>query len=401
MEACLPLVAILYLSDNAETAMSMLLNSSLFRLVNWVSRTFFASRLSYAHLQAFLWNNSWKKFTNLLRVHWDISRGRTNVASRPYIFILEVTNVCNLKCPFCLTGKGISGGREVRHMGYEEAREIIDAVADYIYLLQLYTWGEPLLNKDLIKIIEYSKSRNISVMLSTNATAMTPAYNARLIASGLDYITVAVDGGSEESYVQYRVGGSYEKVLANIRDLLEQRDRANTRRPFVEWQFIVFRHNEHEVASTEAMAYKLGIDKFTPLPAYVEDEAWLPQNKKYRKTSLYNPERLKNCQRPWSHLNVRADGGVAPCCYEFFKKDDFGTLGTERFGDIWNNALFQESRKLIHQFGVSKGKQMDDSNLICHGCLKSGIRPSYVEKDDVQDKPGGLRKTIPIREVSS
>lgn len=380
--------------------MSMPFNSSLFRLVNWISRTFFASRLSYAHLQAFLFNNSLKKFSNLLRVRWEIFRGITAVTSRPYIFILEVTNVCNLKCPFCLTGKGISGGREVRHMGFDEAREVIDAVADYIYLLQLYTWGEPLLNKDLVKIIEYAKSRNIYVMLSTNATAMTPAYNTRLIESGLDYITVAVDGGSEESYGQYRIGGSYEKVIANICDLLEQRKKLKARHPFVEWQFIVFRHNEHEVEATEAMAYRIGVDKFTPLPAYVEDDSWLPQGKKYRKTSLYNPERLKNCQRPWSHLNVRADGGVAPCCYEFFKKDDFGTLGTDRFADIWNNPLFQESRKLIHQYGSSKGKQLDDSSLICHGCLKSGIRPSYIEKEGSVEKLAGRRKVIPVREVS-
>src|SRR5690606_18284829 len=102
-------------------------------------------------------------------------------------------------------------------------------------------------------------------------------------------------------------------------------------RPFVEWQYIVFRHNEHEVKSTEEMAYRIGINKFTPLPAYVEDEEWLPQSAEFRKTTLYNPERLRNCDRPWSHLNVRADGGVASCCFEFFKADDFGDLDTATF----------------------------------------------------------------------
>lgn len=314
-------------------------------------------------------------------------RGNSITSSIPYIFVFEVTNVCNLKCPFCLTGKGISGGRDVRHMKYEEAKEILDAVGDYIYFLQVYTWGEPLLNKDLIKIIEYAKQKNIYVMLSTNATAMTPEYNNRLLDSGIDYITVAIDGGSNATYQIYRVGGNYDKVLNNVANMIDQRKQRRQGRPFLEWQYIVFRHNEHETEKTENMAYAMGINKFTPLPAYVEDEAWSPRTGKYR-TEIGNPERLKNCDRPWSHLNVRADGGIASCCYTFFKKDDFGELSKNSFCEIWNNSKFQQSRRLIHQ---AKTKQkLEPSQLACYECMKTGIRPSFIEIAAAlpnQDKP--------------
>lgn len=303
----------------------MLIRKRAFRVLNWFSRRFVANRLSYAHIQAFLLNGSARKLVNLARVHWDAWRGHAEVRSKPYILILETTNVCNLKCPFCLTGKGISGGREVRHMSFEEARVVIDAVADTVYLLQMYTWGEPLLNKDTLRIIDYAKNSGLYVMLSTNATAMTPIYNQRLIEAGLDYLTVAIDGGSHETYARYRRGGDFAKVLGNVRDLLKQRAARGGDRPFVEWQYIVFRHNEHEVEATERMAYSMGINRFSPLPAYVEDPDWLPQGEAYQ-AQVLNPERLRNCERPWTHLNVRADGGVAPCCYEFFKKDDFGDL---------------------------------------------------------------------------
>lgn len=366
----------------------------LFRFVNWISRTFFASRLSYSHIQAFLYNNSWRKFANLIRVHVDVYLGRQSVSSRPYIVILEVTNICNLQCPFCLTGKGISGGRENRHMSFEEARKVIDAIADTAYFLQLYTWGEPLLNKDILAIVDYAKQRGLYVMLSTNGTALTQTYSERLISAGLDYLMIAIDGGSAETYRQYRIGGDFDRVLANLAALLSAREAHGGRRPFVEWQFIVFRHNEQEVAETERRAYAMGVDKFTPLPAYVEDESWLPQGEKYRTATLYNPERLKNCSRPWSHLNVRADGGVASCCYEFFKKDDFGNLRQSAFEDTWNNARFRESRKLIQQF--TRTGRMDDSTLICHSCLASGVRPSYFEINESTPKVEG-RRVIPVR----
>ncbi len=347
-----------------------------FRGINWISRTFFASRLSYSHIEAFIFCNSFKKFANFLRVHYEKSRGVEAPKSYPYLFVFEVTNICNLKCPFCLTGKGISGDREVRHVTFEEAKKIIDEVGDYIYLLQLYTWGEPLLNKDIYKIIEYSKTKNIYVMISTNATVMNEKNNQRLLDSGIDYVMVAIDGLSKETYSQYRVGGDYDKVFRNVSNLLQLKKQTKSSRPFVEWQFIVFRHNEHEVDAAEKAAYEIGIDKFTPLPAYVEDEAWLPEGDKY-KVETFNPERLKNCDRPWTHLNFRADGGIASCCYEFYKKDDFGEGIHTPFAEVWNNKFFRESRKLIVQ--KRKGQPLDDSKLICKDCLESGLRPSFIE----------------------
>ncbi len=347
----------------------------LFRTVNWLSRSFFASRLSFAHIQAFFINNSLKKMVNFIKVHWTMRKGLETVTCYPYLFVMEVTNMCNLRCPFCLTGKGIAGGREVRHMKFDEAKKILDQVGDYLFFLQVYTWGEPLLNKDIIKIIEYAKKKNIYVMLSTNATVMTPEYNRRLLASGIDYIMVAIDGGSKESYEIYRRGGDYNKVIANVRNLIVQRKEHGGGKPFLEWQFVVFRHNEHEVESTEKMAYEMGINKFTPLPAYVEDEQWAATDPRYR-TNLGNPERLYNCDRPWSHLNVRADGGVAVCCYTFFKKDDFAEIDDGSFMKIWNNDKFRMARRTISL--AKKRLSPEKNDIACYDCMRTGIRPSFI-----------------------
>lgn len=355
-----------------------------FRLINWISRKFFASRLSFSHIEAFIFNNSLKKFRNFLNAHYEMMMGNEVVSSYPYLFVFEVTNVCNLKCPFCLTGKGISGGRDVRHMGFEEAKAIIDQVGDYVYLMQLYTWGEPLLNKDIYDIIKYAKQKNIYVMISTNATMLNEANCKRLVDSGIDYVMAAIDGLSDETYKKYRVGGDYVKVMRNLETLLKMKTRQKSPTPFVEWQFIVFKHNEHEVQAAERKAYEMGVSKFTPLPAYVEDEAWLPVGKEY-KVEVFNPERLMNCDRPWTHLNVRADGGVASCCYEFEKKDDFGNFSDGTFMQIWNNKKFAMSRRLIYQ--KRKGLEMEKSDLICYGCLSGGVRPSYIESPtDTQAK---------------
>ena len=365
-----------------------------FQFVNWVSRRFFSSRLSYSHVEAFIYNNSFKKLFNLIRCHWEVHRGTSIVKSRPYLMILEVTNICNLKCPFCLTGKGISGGRDSRHMTYEEAKNLIDQVSDYVYMLQLYTWGEPLLNKDLVKIVEYAKTKNVYVMLSTNATALNEVNVRKMISCGIDYITLAIDGTDQESYAKYRIGGNYERVLNNVKLLLDIRKQLSSTKPFVEWQFIVFRHNEDQVSDAELMAYDLGINKFTPLPAYVEDEEWMPVSDKY-KTEMLNPERLRHCERPWTHLNIRSDLGIAPCCYEFFKEDDFGDAGEDTFDVIWNNAAFQASRRMIAQ--KTKGQELEESKLICRDCIETGVRPSYIDlkaEETASASVGGIQVQV-------
>lgn len=377
--------------------MKLYMQKSLFRAINWISRTFFANRLSFSHIEAFIFCNSFKKFKNFIQVHLEKRKGISNVKSFPYLFVFEITNICNLKCPFCLTGKGISGGRSVRHMKFEEAKKIIDEVGDYLYMIQLYTWGEPLLNKDIYDIIKYAKSKNIYTMLSTNATAMNSTNNQKLIDAGLNYIMVAIDGGSNETYQKYRIGGNYDEVFDNLKSLIQTRINNKTVLPFIEWQFIVFSHNEHEVENTQNLAYRIGVNKFTPLPAYVEDESFRPKSDKYR-VDMLNPERLKDCDRPWTHLNIRADGGVASCCYEFFKEDDFGNAIETPFKEVWNNDFFQQSRRMITQ--RTKNLSLEDGDIICKNCLETGIRPSFIEKET--DEPSSTKvkiQAIPIASI--
>ena len=385
------------MSTQIMNGQTQLLKKSIFRMINWISRSFFASRLSFSHVEAFLYCNSFKKFKNLIQVHIEKRRGISKVKSHPYLFVFEITNICNLKCPFCLTGKGISGGRSVRHMKFEEAKQIIDEVGDYLYMVQLYTWGEPLLNKDIYDIIKYAQSKNIYTMLSTNATAMSETNNQRLIDSGLNYIMVAIDGGSNETYQKYRIGGNYDEVLVNLKSLIQKRKENKVSHPFIEWQFIVFSHNEHEVESTQNFAYEIGVNKFTPLPAYVEDEAFQPKSDKYR-VDMLNPERLKDCDRPWTHLNIRADGGVASCCYEFFKKDDFGNAINSPFKEIWNNDFFQKSRRMITQ--RTRNLPLEDGDIICKSCLETGIRPSFIEATAENSKLNEIKiKAIPVASI--
>ena len=89
---------------------------------------------------------------------------------------------------------------------------------------------------------------------------------------------------------------------------------------------------------------------------------------------LGRPESVAKCTRVWTHLNVRADGGVAPCCYEFYKQDDFANIFETPFRQFWNNTMFITAREILSK-GLDKAPK--SPYTICHGCVAKGIRPSF------------------------
>jgi len=264
-----------------------------------------------------------------------------------------------------------------------EMKKAIDSVVDNLFLVQLYNWGEPLLNRDLFDFIDYAHRKSIFTMASSNMNFLRETMAEQVVTSGLDYFIAAIDGFSERSYVKYRRGGNFNKAIENLERVLDVRRKMRVSHPFVEWQYVVFRHNEHEIDEAQRFAKDIGVDYFHIIPGYVEDHEWITTIPEYQ-VNLGLPESVTHCARPWTHFNVRVDGGVASCCYEFFKEDDFGNIFETDFQKIWNNELFSSARELLVK-GIEKSS-CPPSN-ICYRCIATGIRPSFEKiKDEKWDQ---------------
>ena len=341
-----------------------------------ILRRIAGNRISIPHVMAFLRYNSLLKIFNLLHVIWEKKWGSIIAKSKPFILFLEVNNICNLCCPFCLTGKKNLSGRPKRNMTFDEMKKSIESLEKELYLIQLYNWGEPLLNRELTKFIGYAHKRKIFTMVSSNMNFIRDDIPEQIVDSGLDYFIAAIDGFSHETYSKYRRGGDFSKTITNLKRIMKLKKEKKSRTPFVEWQFVVFRHNQHEIEIARQFAKKIGIDYFHPIRGYIEDPEWLSTLDEYR-SEVGAPESINNCARPWTHLNIRVDGGAAACCYEYYKKDDFGNIFSVPFENIWNNEFYRLSRQIISNvsdLGPEKTKS------ICYRCISKGIRPSFENK---------------------
>ena len=100
-----------------------------------------------------------KKIKNLLIAKLEKKENKTKLTYKPYRIVVDPTNACNLGCPLCPTGLGASD-RTKKMLKFEDYKKIVDQIEDYCIEIHLYNWGEPTLNKKLIEMLQYAKSKN-------------------------------------------------------------------------------------------------------------------------------------------------------------------------------------------------------------------------------------------------
>jgi len=304
-----------------------------------------------------------KKLFNLLRAYFFYITKNTRPNAYPSILMVEPTNVCNLNCPLCPVGNK-SLKRKKGFMPLEGFKKIIDEFGDYLLNLTLWNFGEPMLHKDIYEMIECAKRKKIFIRLSTNGHFFNNKENIRrLVASRLDDLIIALDGASQETLSKYRVGANFETIINGIRSVVEEKKKVKSRLPFIEIQFILMKHNEHEVDKIKRVAKEIGVDKLTLKTATLEIDTskeelekmkqFLPTKEEYSRyvksdEELKRKKSVKNkCIRLWLSSVVNWNGDVVPCCYDAEGVFTFGNIFEKPFKEIWTNDKYVQFRKNI------------------------------------------------------
>ncbi len=271
----------------------------------------------------------------------------------PPIVNVEPTNVCNLRCPLCVTGS-MQMKRSYGRMNVEKFKTFIDQVADKIIYVTLYHQGEPYLHKEFNDMVTYAKSKGVYVTTSTNAHFFTPELAESVVKSKIDSMIISLDGVTQETYEKYRVLGKLDTVLEGIRNVVEAKQRLKSKVPYLFLQFLVMKQNEHEIPQVKALANELGVDrlliKTTQVMTLDEAKEWLPENDKYRRYELTEEAfRVKQgqgvCPRVWMTTLIDWDGQVVPCCFDKNGEHALGHLDNgQSFDEIWKNEKYSDFR---------------------------------------------------------
>jgi radical SAM protein with 4Fe4S-binding SPASM domain len=311
------------------------------------------------------------KRLNLLKSGLNLIYRRLRPWSWPINMMIELTNYCNLRCPVCPTGNG-EIERPPRAMELELFERLMNEVGPYLITAALFCWGEPLMHPRLSDALRIASKQRVPVRLSTNGQDLG---DNRMIRALLDhppaYLTVAIDGLTNETNSLYRVGADLELVLQGVRSLAEAKRQKGAGLPVLHMRFIAMKHNQHEIPQVRAFAAQHLFDLLTIRSLSIIDgpegvhRELVPDEEAFRAYAYEGEKRVSRsdfiCQEPFIFPTVFADGTVVACEQDFNATASYGRLSEGvSFQDIWFGERAKRIRRAI--------RDAPESFSFCRNC---------------------------------
>ncbi len=304
----------------------------------------------------------------------------------PATAVIEPTNVCNLACPLCPNN---TLTRKRGTLSYPDFEFILKTLPESIKKVYLYHAGEPLLNKNLPKMVGGLTKKGIHTTISTNCTLLDEKMARGLLENGTGLLILSLDGATADSYSKYRRKGDFEEVKGNIKRFTSLRDEMGLDVDTA-LQFIVMKHNENEIPQMVELAKWLDVDvlslKTVSLGSFRSKEKreklakeYLPSSEEFSRYNVSAGElKIKNdptyCYKIWQPT-IYWNGDMTTCCYDFNGDHVFANVFDEGgVAKAWKSKAYQKTRK----------KMLKGQFPLCEGC---NISSEYVSKTiNIRDK---------------
>ncbi len=335
-----------------------------------------------------------KRILNYIKIKASAKARDPKVWGMPSSLFIEPTNLCNVECPLCPTGNKWAK-RPKGYMKFEEFKQIIDEAGDTLLNVTLWNYGEPFLNKDVFKMIKYARDKGIHVISSTNGYGIrNKEYVENVFSSGLNHLIVALDGADQKTLEIYRVNAKFDEMINGLRLIRDIKRKTGAKLPHIELQFIVMKHNEHQIEEIKKIAKEMEVEELFLKTVNIYEgsgmydslimaERFMPGTEEYRRyyveaNGLVNKQPIKNeCEGIWIGMNINWNGNVTACCYDLDEWITFGNIfkdgGVKK---IWNNPKYVEFRRII----LSNKKQTP----MCARCPTNyGCRDKRITQEDL------------------
>ena len=299
----------------------------------------------------------------------------------------EVANRCNSKCATCpLT---FSPQEQARQLSLEEFKALVAQLPD-LRRAVMQGVGEPLLNRDLAPMIGHLNQRGVYTVFNTNAALLTRRRQIELVRSGLDELRVSLDGSTPETYLKIRGIPAFERVVANVGEMVVTRRSLESATPRISIWMTGLRENLAELPDVIDLAARLGVDEvylqrlvfwgegLATRDQSVFQHAWAQAESiiaeaerraerhglSFRGADALSPrasllerqtesEPWRACSRPLRLAYITAQGTALPCCIAPFTDAPFesirlGNFLEEGVAAVWQGAAYRRFREQLY-----------------------------------------------------
>ncbi|MBF0234196.1 MAG: radical SAM protein [Desulfamplus sp.] len=305
---------------------------------------------------------------------------------------LEPSAICQLSCPLCPFRKQLTLATK-GFMNYNDFYRLIKKNSE-ISKVDIAGRGEPFLNPDLSRIIQHAFAHNIAISFTggTNLNDVSDETLESLVSCRILKLRCSIDGVTEETYRKYRVGGALKKVIRNLEKLNELKTKYKSNRPHLIFQFIIFRHNEHEIERAQLLAKLLNM-QFLPRLNYSSTELSVNNRERIRHYLGYadRSEYLQGekssyfrnvCGQLWHNPQIAWNGDFLGCICNKWGAFD---------GNIFKHGLEKcyNGERITYARAMLMGKVPSLKNIPCVQCdfyKHLVIYQNWITEEEIQNK---------------
>ncbi len=314
----------------------------------------------------------------------------------PRSIYIEPTSRCNEFCQQC--PRTLLSREDDRDLSYDNFRYIVDQFP-VLERVVLHGLGEPLLNKELPRMINYLKARGTYVLFNSNGIALTEKRGQALIDAGLDEYRLSMDGSSRETYAHVRGVDAFDKIWRNIRAFTAMQRAQDVNKPAVSLWFTAMRENLHELPGLIDLASDASISEVhMQRLVYFEEGLAASEQSLFRRASqeeldiVRKSEELcqergitfsaagtatpvdsltrdfgerpwSGCRRPYTLTYITSSGNILSCCFapfghksarEYKEERVLGNIFEESIADIWQGERYQTFREAFESHQPAK-----------------------------------------------
>lgn len=278
--------------------------------------------------------SGWEKEYQDYRRQWEENPKLKRVRDYPLLVDLELSTVCNLRCPMCYTitdefQKQVRGG----FMDMGLFTRIVEEIAGHVPAVRLSLRGESTLHPQILDCIRLCKKKGIGeVSFLTNGSMLTESFIHALIEAGTDWITVSIDG-TGETYERIRAPLKFLDTLEKVKLFHNMKQKLGVERPIIKVQSVwsAIRGNAEKFYNTFA-PYADWI-AFNPLIDYLEND-----------TDISYVESFC-CPQVYQRLVITSNGNALMCSNDEREECVVGNANLQSIYDIWHGAPLLEARK--------------------------------------------------------
>ena len=351
---------------------------------------------------------------------------KKSVKKRPWrLFQVESAIACNLKCVMC-PWREMAKNIENRGIMTPAVWQAIRPYLDRVQSVDFTGGGEPLLQPKLAQWIADASKAGCETGFLSNGLLLTEEKLKKILAAGINWICISMDGATAEMYNKIRVGSNFERVCENVANIARLR-AGNTPKTMI--NFVLMDINFRQMEEIVQLAARLGVDQLNfkqcdvirgregkgfglfateesreirRLQKSLKKARRLAKKLKVKTTAFaFTPQELSVCEQdPRDSLFIRYDGTMAPCinlalggATTFLGNEvdmpsvHYGKLPDDDLMDLWET----ESCRFYRQRFAERFQTQE--TFIVQNLLKSGgsgrEKILQAAREAMPDPPGG------------